>query len=48
MVMLSDAWDADPRFVVATTFRVWVPAAAETVATRLVEFEELATRLPSR
>lgn len=48
MVMLSDACEVEPRFVVATTFRVWVPADAETVATRLVELEELATKLPSK
>jgi hypothetical protein len=46
-VNVSDACEVDPLRVVATTFSVWVPAAADTVAASLVEEEDEATNTPS-
>jgi hypothetical protein len=45
---LSDSAEVVPFGVVATMRRVWVPAAAERVVTRLVELEAVATSVPSR
>jgi hypothetical protein len=44
----SEACMLDPLGLMATTRSVWLPLPAESVTTRLVEFEEVATRVPSR